>query len=187
MTKAEREARERALAYFESKASLTPGEVAEQISAAFDSLESVLAEVASSRAAVRATPDEWSAQEVLDHLVETFRPGVDELRCVLAGRRPPGEPIPAALASKAPTLRPWAWLRDEVTRTRRDVLELVRGVAPDFATAARVPIVMVVNVPDGPPLHWVEDLEWKAYTIVSWRLHTIDHLKQIKRALPGRA
>ena len=186
MTKAETEARDRALAYFESKASLTPAEVAEQISTAFDSLESVLAEVPVARAAVRARPDEWSAQEVLDHLVETFRPGVDELRCVLAGLRPPGEPIPAALLSKAPTLRPWAWLRDEVTRTRRDVLELVRAVAPDFATAARVPIVMVVNVPGGTPLHWIEDLEWKAYPIVSWRLHTIDHLKQIKKGLAAR-
>lgn len=183
MTKTQTEARERALAYFDSKASLSPAEVAEQITAAFDSLEGVLAEVDPGRAAVRPAPDEWSAQEVLDHLVETFRPGVDELRCVLAGQRPPGEPIPAALASKAPTLRPWPWLLDEVARTRRDVLGLVRGVAPGVATGARVPIVMVVNISAGAPLHWVEDLEWKAYTIVSWRLHTIDHLKQIRKAL----
>jgi len=183
MTKAETEARERALAYFESKASLPPSAVAEQVAAAFESLESVLAEVDARRAAARARPDEWSAQEVLDHLVETFRPGVDELRCVLAGQRPPGEPIPAALRSKAPTLRPWPWLLDEVARTKRDVLDLVRGVAPAFATGARVPIVMVVNIPDGAPLHWVEDLEWKAYTIVSWRLHTIDHMKQIRKVL----
>jgi len=183
MTKAEIEARDRALAYFESKASLSPSAVAEQVSAAFQSLESVLAEVDAARAAVRARPDEWSAQEVLDHLVETFRPGVDELRCVLAGQPPPGEPIPAALRSKAPTLRPWPWLLDEVARTKRDVLDLVGGVAPGFATGARVPIVMVVNIPDAAPLSWVEDLEWKAYTIVSWRLHTIDHLKQIKKAL----
>jgi len=185
MTKAETEARERALAYFASKASLSPSVVAEQISAAFDSLDSVLVEVDPRRAMARPSPGEWSAQEVLDHLVETFRPGIDELRCVLAGQRPPGEPIPAALASKAPTLRPWRWLLEEVSRTRRDVLELVRGVAPDFATDARVPIVMVVNVPGAAPLHWVEDLEWKAYAIVSWRLHTIDHLKQIRKALTG--
>ena len=45
---------------------------------------------------------------------------------------------------------------------------------------------MVVNVagPDGRvrPLHWVEDLDWKAYAIV-WRLHAIDHLKQLKKVL----
>ena len=74
-TKTETEARERALAYFASKAALTPAEVSEQIAAAFDSLEAVLKEVAPARATVRPRPDEWSAQEVLDHLVETFRPG----------------------------------------------------------------------------------------------------------------
>ena len=186
MTKAEIEARDRALAYFESKASLTPAQVREQISAAFDSLDGVLAEVPSARAAIRPSPDEWSAQEVVDHLVETFRPGVDELRCVLAGRRPPGEPIPAALRSKAPALRPWPWLLDELKRTERDVLELVGGVVLDFATDARAPIVMVVNVPGGAPLHWIQDLEWKAYTMVSWRLHTIDHLKQIRKGLAAK-
>ena len=186
MTKAETEARERALAYFASKASLSPAEVIEQISAAFASLEAVLAEVPPARAMTRPAPEEWSPQEVLDHLVETYRPGVDELRCLLAGERPPGEPIPAALRSKAPALRPWRWLLDELARGTRDVLELVAGVAPDFATEARAPIVMVVNVPGGAPLHWIEDLEWKAYTIVSWRLHTIDHLKQIKKGLAAR-
>src|SRR2546425_808490 len=91
LTKAEREARERAEAYFTSKAALPPAEVCAQVAAAFDSLDAVLAAVA--------------------------------------------------------------------------------------------PIVMVVNVPGGEPLHWVQDIEWKAYTLVSWRLHTIDHLKQIKKGL----
>jgi hypothetical protein len=183
VTKAETEARERALAYFASKAALTPAEVSEQVAAAFDSLEAVLKEVAPARATVRPRPQEWSAQEVLDHLVETFRPGIDELRCVLANRRPPGEPIPAALVSKAPTLRPWAWLVDELRRQRRDVLGLLDAVPPDFAGTALAPIVMVVNVPGSEPLHWLQDLEWKAYALVSWRLHTIDHLKQIKKGL----
>ena len=45
---------------------------------------------------------------------------------------------------------------------------------------------MVVNVRDAGggtmPLHWVEDLDWKAYTIV-FRLHALDHAKQIKKVL----
>ncbi|HET7340378.1 MAG TPA: hypothetical protein VFL90_02865 [Methylomirabilota bacterium] len=185
MTKAERDARERALAYFESKASLTPAAVREQVAAALASLDAVLAEARPAPAARRPAPAEWSAHEVVDHLVETFRPGVDELRCLLAGERPPGEPIPASLRSKAPLRRPWPWLLDELRRTERDVLELLQALPEGFTSAARAPIVMVVNVPDGPPLTWVQDLDWKAYALVSWRLHTIDHMKQIKKALAG--
>jgi DNA-binding NarL/FixJ family response regulator len=74
-------------------------------------------------------------------------------------------------------------LLDELRRTERDVLELLDGVPADFTGVARAPIVMVVNVPDAAPLSWVEDLEWKAYALVSWRLHTIDHMKQVRKAL----
>lgn len=184
---ADDQARARARAYFASKAALTPAEITEQIGAAFDALEAVLTTVTAERARRRAAPAEWSVQEIVDHLVETYRPGVDELRCVLAGRRPPGEPIPAALQSKAPLLRPWSWLLEELRRAQRDAVGLIDAVAPDFSTDARVPIVMVVNVPGpdgaGQALHWVEDLDWKAYAMVSWRLHAIDHMKQARKAL----
>ena len=182
-SKAETEARERAQAYFDSKAGLAPAEVRAQVAAAFDSLAAALGEVRPERAAVRTIADEWSAQEVVDHLLETFRPGVDELRCLLAGVRPPGAPIPASLQSKAPSLRPWPWLLDELRRSEQDVLDLLSAAPAGFAGPARAPIVMVVNVPDAAPLHWIQDLEWKAYALVSWRLHTIDHMKQIRRVL----
>ena len=184
---AETQARDRARAYFESKGLLTPAEVREQIQAAFEALDAVLAAVPPARATVRPLPGEWSLGEIVDHLVETYRPGVDELRCVLAGQRPPGEPIPAGLQSKAPLLRPWAWLLEELRRAHRDVVELIGAVPSEFQTDARVPIVMVVNVAaaDGTarPLHWVEEIGWKAYALASWRLHAIDHMKQARRVL----
>jgi len=187
MTAAQEKAQARARDYFTSKNALRPAEVRDQIVASFDALEATLAEVPPAQAARRPTSGEWSAQEILDHLVETYRPGVDELRCVLAGQRPPGEPIPAALQSKAPLLRPWAWLREELRRAHADVVGLIEGVSPTFTTTARVPIVMVVNVaePDGAgrPLHWVEDLGWQAYALTSWRLHAIDHMKQTRKVL----
>lgn len=185
------EAQHRARAYFASKAALTPSQVEGQIVAAFDALDAVLTSVEPTRATVRPSPGEWSAQEVLDHLVETYRAGVDELRCVLAGQSPPGEPIPAALQSKAPLLRPWGWLLDELRRAHRDVVELIARVPAAFETDVRVPIVMVVNVTavDGTyrPLHWVEAIDWKAYALVSWRLHAIDHMKQVRKALAALA
>jgi hypothetical protein len=183
----EAEAQERARAYFRSKAALSPAAVGEQITRAFDALDAVLRTVPAERAARRTVPGEWSVQEVADHLLETYRPGVDELRCLLAGCRPPGQPIPAALQSKAPLLRPWPWLLDELRRVHHEVLGLIGGVPDDFDTIARAPIVMVVNVEgaDGVtrPLHWVEDLDWKAYAMVSWRLHAIDHLNQTRKVL----
>ena len=182
---AEAQAQARAREYFTSTATLSTLEVRDRIVAAIEALEGVMAAVPPARAGERPLPGEWSVQEVADHLVETYRPGLDELRCVLAGCRPPGEPIPAALQSKAPLLRPWPWLLDELRRAHRDVVEVLAAVPAAFETDARVPIVMVVNVAgaDGlvRPLHWVEDLHWKAYAMVSWRLHAIDHMKQARK------
>jgi hypothetical protein len=160
------------------------------VSAAFASLDTALTGVSAAEAARRPIPGEWSVQEIVDHLLETHRPGVDELRCLLAGQRPPGEAIPAALQSKAPLLRPWPWLLEELRRVHGLILALLAGAPADTPTTARGPIVMVVNVPgpDGAvtPLHWIEDLDWKAYAIV-WRLHAIDHLKQLKKVLTAAA
>ena len=184
---AEARAQERARAYFASKTALTPEEIRAQVVAAFDALDGVLTPIPAERAGRRPAPEQWSVQEIVDHLLETYRPGVDELRCVLAGQRPPGDPIPAGLQSKAPRLRPWAWLLDELRRAHRDVVDEIAAVPSDFQTDARVPIVMVVNVTgaDGAtrPLHWVEELDWKAYAIASWRLHAIDHMKQARAVL----
>ena len=179
------QAKEKARDYFKTKGTLVAASaIHERIGDAFDALETFLEPISAATAARVGIPGEWTIQEIVDHLVETHRPGLDELWCVLAGRRPPGEPIPARLQSKAPLQRPWPWLLAELARVHGDILRTLAAVPPDFATDARAPIVMVVNVPDEPgkivPLHWVEDLDWKAYAIV-WRLHVIDHLKQAKK------
>ena len=68
-----------------------------------------------------------------------------------------------------------------------EVQRTLAAVPPDFRTAATAPLVMVVNVKDAQgtttPLAWVEDLDWKSYAIVSWRLHAIDHLHQARKVL----
>jgi hypothetical protein len=187
---AEREARRKAAEYFRTRGTLAPvTEIRGRVGAAFASLDELLATVTPEQARTRTRTDEWSVQEIVDHLVETHRPGADELRCLLAGQRPPGDPIPASLQSKAPMLRPWPWLLAELGRIHGDIRALLAGVPTDFETPARAPLVMVVNTPgvDGrtTALHWVEDLDWKAYAIV-WRLHVIDHLKQARKAMGGR-
>jgi len=179
------QAKARARDYFKTRGTLvSAAEIRERIADAFGALETFLESVSSATAARAGLPGEWTIQEIVDHLLETHRPGLDELWCLLAGRCPPGEPIPAGLQSKAPLHRPWPWLRAELARVHRDILGALASAPPGFTTDARAPIVMVVNVPDERgamvPLHWVEDLDWKAYAIV-WRLHVIDHLKQAKK------
>jgi len=181
------EARAKAREYLRTKGTLTPAPVIrERIADAFGALDAVLAPLSAARAARASIPGEWTIHEIVDHLVETHRPGLDELWCLLAGRRPPGEPIPAGLQSKAPLLRPWPWLLEELRRVHGEILRTLDAAPPDFATDARAPLVMVVNVKDAEgrtaPLHWVEDLDWKAYA-VTWRLHVVDHLNQARKVL----
>lgn len=183
------ETKAKAREYFKTKGTLVaPSVIHERITDAFGALDAFLAPISAATAARAAAPGEWTIQEIVDHLVETHRPGLDELWCLLAGRRPPGEAIPAGLQSKSPLDRPWPWLRAELDRIHGEILRTIAAVPASFMTEARAPIVMVVNAPDEHgrvvPLHWVEDLDWKAYAIV-WRLHVIDHLKQARKVLAG--
>jgi len=179
------EAKAKAREYFKTRGSLVPAaSIRERVADAFGTLDAFLEPIAPAIAARAGIPGEWTIHEIVDHLVETHRPGLDELRCLLDGHRPPGEPIPAGLQSSSPLHRPWPSLRAELDRIHREILRTLAAVPPDFATDARAPIVMVVNVADENgrvvPLYWVEDLDWKAYAIV-WRLHVIDHLKQARK------
>ena len=184
----EAQAKEKAREYFRTKGTQLPAPVIrERIADAVRALDEFLAPLSAEQAARATVPGEWTIHEIVDHLIETYRPGLDELWCLLAGRRPPGEPIPAGLQSKAPLLRPWPWLLDELRRVHAEVLNTLDAVPPDFRTDAKAPLVMVVNVKDAQekttPLTWVEDLDWKSYAIVSWRLHAIDHLNQARKVL----
>jgi hypothetical protein len=179
-----RAAKDRARDYLRLKGTEAQADaIHEQVRDAFASLESFLASVSPAVVARRASPREWSVQEIADHLLETHRPGLDELRCLLAGQHPPGDPIPAGLQSRAPMLRPWPWLLRELGQVHADIVALLASVPPEFQTAARAPLVMVVAVKDDAgarvPVEWVEALDWKAYAI-TWRLHAIDHLKQAR-------
>jgi hypothetical protein len=187
-TEAEAQAKEKAREYFRTKATALAAPVLrERVADALGAFEGFVAPLSTAQAARATIPGEWTIHEVVDHLVETYRPGLDELWCLLAGRRPPGEPIPASLQSKAPLLRPWSWLLDELRRVDAEVLNTLGAVPADCTTGPRAPLVMVVNVKDArghtTPLHWIEELDWKAYAIVSWRLHAIDHLQQARKVL----
>lgn len=181
------ELKQKARDYLKTRGTLAaPAVIHERLAAAFSALEQLL-DTAPPAVVGRVTiPGEWTIQEIVDHLVETHRAVADELRCLLAGQHPPGAPIPAGLQSKAPRLRTWGWLREELRRVHDDHLRLVAQARVDQTAEVRAPVVMVVNVPQEgggfTPLHWVEELDWKAYAIVG-RLHVLDHLNQAKKVL----
>ena len=89
------------------------------------------------------------------------------------------------LQSQEPLARPWPQLLAELRDLQREVVAAL-AAAPDGLNEARAPVVMVINVKetDGNerPLHWIEDLDWKAYAIV-FRLHVLDHLGQARKVL----
>lgn len=165
---------------------LAPRVIHERVAAAFRATAEFLEGVSAAEARQRPAPGEWSVQEVVDHLVESHRPGVEELQSLLRGARPVGGPIPAALQSRAPLDRPWAGLVEELKRLHAEILGMLASVPEGFVSDARAPAVLVVNMknPDGRegPIEWVEELDWKAYAVI-FRLHEVDHLGQAKRAL----
>ena len=79
----------KAMEYLRDKGTrLAAPQVHERVAAGFAALESFLDGITEAEARVPALPGEWSIQEVADHLVETHRPSLEELRDLLAGRRP---------------------------------------------------------------------------------------------------
>ena len=190
----EREEQVRLREYLRDKGDGLPlPEVRARVAASFDAMEALLAPVAAARAADRPWPGEWSIHEVVDHLLLTHAPSVGELRDLLAGRRPAGPPIPAGLQSADPLARPWEALRAALAAQHAEVLHVLED-ARDAPTDARAPVIAVINVrePDGrqAPLHWVEEVAWKAYAVFAFRLHTLDHMTQVKKLLAaarGRA
>ena len=173
--------------YFYQKGTLLPAaRIHERVGAAFAALEALLDGVTEAEARARALPGEWTIQEVVDHLVETHRPSLDELRDLLRDRRPAAGPIPASLQSVDPMGRRYRDLVGDLKRVHAETLRVL-SEAPDRLTDARAPLVMVINVkePDGRerPLSWIEELDWKAYAVTAFRLHELDHLNQSKKTL----
>jgi hypothetical protein len=181
------EAQHKAREYLHANGTAAPlAPLRKRVGQAFERLQTFLQSVDAARAAKVAWPGEWSLHEIADHVVETHRPSLDELRALLAGRRPSGGPVPAALQSEQPLARPYHAVLTEMTAIHEDVTAALAAVPDDFATDARAPIVMVANATDASgatvPVHWVEEFDWKAYAAVL-RLHAIDHLHQAKKVL----
>lgn len=145
----------------------------------FQEFEAFLDRVPPALRSTKPSVREWSAHEVIDHLVESHRPAVEQLRSLVAGERPATEPIPASLQSENPFGKSWDDLVAELREIHRAYLGLIEG-APEAADVT-TPVVMVIKI-GKVPVTWEAELDWKAYA-QAFRVHTVEHRTQIERTL----
>ena len=124
--------------------------------------------------------------EILDHLVESHRPALDQLSSLLQGQTPESAAIPASLQSADPLSRPWDNLIAELEGIHTAFLKLLEKATDSHRLDVRAPLIVVVKIqrPDGSleSVQWEERLDWKAF-IQALRVHTLEHLSQITRTL----
>src|SRR5918992_2946726 len=175
----------RAVEYLKRRGTDAPAdEIRVKVAESLGKFEAALAAVPAPLRQVSPGPGKWSVHEILDHLVESHRPALDQLSSLLQGQTPEGAAIPASLQSADPLSRPWDDLVADLQGIHREFLRLLEPATDSHRLDVRAPLVMVVKVqrPDGSlePVQWEERLHWKTF-IQALRVHTLEHLSQITR------
>lgn len=177
----------RMLEYLRARADeLSSGAIRDRIRAAAHELENAVGEVNAAEARLRMVEGKWNVAEVVDHIAQTQVRATEELRHLLAGRRPPLPPVYEALRSGAGQWAPWDLLVEELRDANRAMIELLEGV-PDESPSATAPTVRTVMVTlrkvdesqTAPQIYFIE-LGWKEYALLQ-RLHLLDHRTQVKK------
>ena len=176
----------KALAYAQKRGTEAPVDsIRSRVAGTYSELSALVEAVPAEVARERRSTSGWSVQEVVDHLVESDRLAVDQLRRLLAGESV-DEPIPASLQSAQPLERDWPTLLRELRAVHQDVLALLAAATDDLPLTATAPVVMVVKCAgsDGTlrPVSWLERFDWKAYSILL-HAHNREHMAQVQRIL----
>jgi hypothetical protein len=166
-------------------ASLGVAGIRERVRTAAGELESAIAPVTEAESRLRPIANKWTIAEVVDHIAQTQIRGTEELRHLLAGRRPPGPPVYEALRTGAAQWAPWAELVEGLRSANEELIALLASTPESDPTpdAPGVRTVLVVNrsLPRGgiAPQIFITDLGWREYALLQ-RLHLLDHRTQIK-------
>jgi len=172
---------------------LSASAIRDRVRLAARELEDVVASVPQAQARLRPIPGKWNIAEVVDHISQTQVRGTEELRHLLAGRRPPLPPVYEAIRSGAGEWAPWDLLVDELRQANQAMIsvldEAAKDPAPPSGVMVRTVMVALCKQADGSmkPQIWFEDLGWKEYALLQ-RLHLLDHRTQVKKlreALPA--
>jgi len=176
----------RMLEYLRTRAAaLSDTGVRERVRAAAQELESAVAPISESQSRARPVADKWNIAEVVDHIAQTQIRAAEELRHLLAGRRPPAPPVYEALRSGAAAWAPWPELIEGLHSANQELLALLEAPAavdPNNAPTARTVLVVSRTLSDGrvAPQIFLVELGWREYALVQ-RLHLLDHRTQIKK------
>lgn len=180
----------RALKYIRSRAdSLSPREIRDRIRAAAAQLENAVASVSETEARSRPLDGKWTIAEVADHVAQTQIRAVEELRHLLAGRRPPGPPIYDGLRSGAAAWAPWPELVAGMQSANAEFVALLSSaltasdlLASEGSPSARTILIVNRTQPDGrtTPQLFAAELAWKEYALVQ-RVHLLDHRLQVNK------
>jgi len=174
------------LEYLKTRATeMSASAIRERIRAAAHELENAVAQVNPSQARQRPVAGKWHIAEVVDHIAQTQIRGAEELRHLLAGRRPPLPPVYEALRSGAGQWAPWELLVEELQDANRAMVELLEE-APETSPASDAPTVKTVVVAlrkledeKTEPQIFFAELGWKEYALLQ-RLHLLDHRTQVR-------
>jgi len=170
-------------------AEMTAVEIRERIRSAAQELENAVGRVTAAEARQRPIPGKWDIAEVVDHISQTQIRGSEELRHLLAGRRPPLPPVYEAIRSGAGTWAPWELLREELHTANQAMIDVLESASepPPSDHATQAPTVKTVMVTlcaradgtTGPQIYFAE-LHWREYALLQ-RLHLLDHRTQVKK------
>ena len=146
-------------------AKLTPEQIIGKVQEAMSQLRAAAVAVPSARFTEAPAPGEWSANEVMAHVVEAGRHFGGAIMRVLDGQ-PPGQPRDAAARDTRPRPLPEWWA---ILERDRDVLfARVRSAHPMARLEATIPH------PFFGALNWRE-------TLLFMRLHDLDHAGQLQK------
>jgi hypothetical protein len=185
MTDRQDTGRTRTLDYLRTRAAgLDALRIRARVRAAGAELDGALAGLGEADARRAVGPGEWTVAQVVDHVAQSTIRAAEELRHLLAGRRPPGPPIYEGLLSGAAHRVPWS----ELIEGLREASAAFDGV---LAQAAQHPpadegmtaiAILTAGTPEpGSDAEvFAAELTWKEYALVQ-RLHYVDHREQIRR------
>ena len=191
--------------YVHSRAqTLSAFEICERTRAAAAELEKVVGSANGRDIRRKPFPGKWHMADVVDYISQTQIRGSEELRHLLAGRRPPGPPVYEALKSGASEWAPWATLAGGLHDANVEMIAILESAARDeersggakvsgagpTSTAPKVLTLMVATttLPNDELVAqlWFAELFWKEYALLQ-RLHLLDHRTQMKKLIAACA